>query len=53
MTNELGPGHVCAHGIRWPWACQTCDAEAWERYKREQREAAPGTARSMTNPYTE
>lgn len=22
----IGPGHVCEHGIRWPWACDDCDA---------------------------
>lgn len=24
-VEKIGPGHVCAHGIRWPWACDQCD----------------------------
>ncbi len=24
-ASQIGPGHVCLHGIRWPWACDDCD----------------------------
>lgn len=27
-TAPIGPGHVCEHGIRWPWACDDCDRNA-------------------------
>ncbi|GAA2816923.1 DNA (cytosine-5)-methyltransferase 1 [Aminobacter aminovorans] len=27
-NDPIGPGHVCKHGIRWPWACDECDAAA-------------------------
>jgi hypothetical protein len=25
---RIKPGHVCKHGIRWPHACDECDADA-------------------------
>jgi DNA (cytosine-5)-methyltransferase 1 len=27
--DEIGPGHVCEHGIRWPWACDECDQASY------------------------
>ena len=27
---EIGPGHVCKHGVRWPYPCAACDDAAWE-----------------------
>lgn len=32
--DEIGPGHVCEHGIRWPWACDECDQAAYAKIKR-------------------
>lgn len=25
-VHTYGPGSTCSHGIRWPWACNDCDA---------------------------
>jgi hypothetical protein len=36
-SDRIGPGHVCAHGIRWPHACGHCDDAAWERRERRRR----------------
>ena len=38
--DSLGPGHVCDHGIRWPWACHECDDASDFAYANEARSAA-------------
>lgn len=32
---EIGPGHVCKHGVRWPHPCVPCDDAAWEFHLRQ------------------
>lgn len=38
--DTLGPGRVCEHGIRWPWACHECDDAAYATYTDQTRSAA-------------
>lgn len=33
---DIGPGHVCEHGIRWPWACDECDQASYPSKKRSE-----------------
>lgn len=33
-SKTIGPGHVCQHSIRWPWACDECDDAAYANEKR-------------------
>jgi hypothetical protein len=47
MTDKIGPGHVCPHGIRWPWVCDPCDEAAWEQHKRDNQ---PPPTRSQPSP---
>lgn len=42
--DEIGPGHVCQHGVRWPWACDECDQAAYATFKRHV--PRPGDAES-------
>lgn len=42
----IGPGHVCEHGIRWPWACDDCDRAA-PYPKGERRVPWPGSEDSF------
>lgn len=40
---SIGPGHVCEHGIRWPWACDECDDAAYaESLRQFPRPGLPG-----------
>ncbi|MXN51884.1 DNA cytosine methyltransferase [Shinella sp. AETb1-6] len=38
---KIGPGHVCEHGIRWPWSCDECDRDA-PYAPEERRDTWPG-----------
>lgn len=42
--DEIGPGHICQHGVRWPWACDECDQAAYTTFKRHV--PRPGDAES-------
>lgn len=41
--DEIGPGHVCEHGIRWPWACDECDQAAYPGEERPEDGAVVGS----------
>lgn len=36
---SIGPGHVCEHGIRWPWSCEPCDSAAIAAHTNKARSA--------------
>ncbi|WP_409530317.1 DNA cytosine methyltransferase [Shinella sp.] len=40
--DEIGPGHVCEHGIRWPWSCDECDQAAYPGEERPEDGAVVG-----------
>lgn len=44
--DEIGPGHVCEHGIRWPWACDDCD-RASPYSESERRDPRAGSADAL------
>ena len=30
---KIERGHVCKHGVRWPWSCDECDEAAWTAHQ--------------------
>jgi len=44
-AKPLGAGHVCEHGIRWPWACDECDQAAYPGKERPEDGAVVGSLR--------
>jgi hypothetical protein len=42
---QIGPGHVCKHGVRWPHPCNPCDDAAWAHHNcASPTEHAPSTS---------
>jgi hypothetical protein len=42
---QIGPGHVCKHGVRWPHPCNPCDDAAWAHLNcASPNEHAPSTS---------
>lgn len=50
---NIGPGHVCKHGVRWPHGCVPCGADAMElaRLKEQADEKVKRIALALARAY--
>lgn len=47
---SVGPGHVCEHGIRWPWSCDECDNAAYLRDTTDPNEEGQAAGLQESSP---